>query len=109
VPAIPPPPWVMALAAELVKEFMARMLAACSTHPEIEITSWYRDGVDNLRVGGDPVSQHLLGLAVDAVVDDPAHLVAAAQAAGLVAVDEGDHVHVQMFPAADNPVRRILV
>lgn len=48
-------------------------------------------------------SQHLLGFALDLVTPRPAALVRGLNAAGLFAVDEGDHVHVQAFRAGQLP------
>lgn len=66
----------------------------------LEPTSWWRDPISNRNVGGSPESQHLFGLAVDAAGTHDARrqLVERARAVGLVAVDEGSHVHVQAFP-----------
>ena len=66
------------------------------------VGSWWRGIAHNRSVGGHPYSQHLLGTAADFV---PARgwtnpeLVAAARRAGLIAIDEGDHVHLQLHPA----------
>jgi len=62
-------------------------------------TSWYRDAARNRSVGGSPTSQHLLGFAVDVVTSNPQRLIAAARAEGMVAIDEGDHIHIQAFRA----------
>ena len=64
-------------------------------------TSWWRSARQNERVGGDAESQHLLGLALDLVSDEPAELVASLREMGLTAVDEGDHVHVQALKAGE--------
>jgi len=45
-----------------------------------------------------PDSQHLLGLAADLVTDFPEAVAQRLDAVGLVAVDEGTHVHVQLLP-----------
>lgn len=71
-------------------------------------TSWWRSPQENARVGGDPRSQHLLGLALDIVPADTtlsslasALRAYASDALGtpFVVVLESDHVHVQRFPA----------
>src|SRR5690606_35450725 len=63
-----------------------------------QMTSGLRTPQRNERVGGVPNSQHLRGTAGDYVV--PQHQKAAfiqqAQAQGLQAIDEGDHIHVQV-------------
>ncbi len=67
-------------------------------------TSWYRTPAENVRVGGSgprgygvggPLSQHLIGLAVDLVGADAQAL----RREGLLVIDQGTHVHVQGWPA----------
>lgn len=63
------------------------------------VTSWHRSAKRNAKVGGHPNSKHLVGLAVDVVLDDPANhgeLLAACSRMGLKAIDEGDHIHIQV-------------
>lgn len=62
-----------------------------------QLTSWYRSPAKNRLVGGNPESQHQLALGTDWVTSRPLDFVRAMQRQGLVAVDEGDHVHVQAF------------
>lgn len=62
-------------------------------------TSWFRDPLQNRNVGGHPESQHLLGLAVDLVTDEPQLAVTALTGLGLTAFNEATHVHVQYWPA----------
>lgn len=62
------------------------------------VTSWWRDPATNARAGGSPQSQHLLGTALD-LVGDPQRIALVAAEAGFVVVVEGDHVHVQAWPA----------
>src|SRR5262249_13687383 len=69
-------------------------------------TSWWRSPADNLRVGGQPTSQHLKALAYD--VSGPAAAAIAAKWAlrGGSVVDERatkNHVHLQVFPAGRSP------
>lgn len=64
-----------------------------------EVTSWYRDPVQNQRVGGSPFSQHLAGFAFDVVHDRPVEFAAIADSLGFIPIIEKDHVHVQFFPA----------
>jgi len=68
------------------------------------LTSWYRTPNENRRVGGDPDSQHLVGLAFDVVPGKGSSLLALKEAeqrftqAGFHAIAESKHVHVQTFP-----------
>jgi len=63
------------------------------------ITSWWRSPTENRDVGGLPFSQHLIGLGLDFTTPDPRNVIRRIEAVGLVAVDEGDHVHVQLLQA----------
>lgn len=80
-------------------EFYEVVLKLCEIHGASQ-TSGYRTGHRNQMVGGHPHSRHMDGYAFDLVPDDHSQearraLVMAAQDAGLAALDEGDHVHVQ--------------
>ena len=66
---------------------------------DVRFTSWYRTPNFNRDVGGDPVSQHLLGLALDLRVDDPHRIRGRINDVGLHAIIESDHLHVQRFRA----------
>lgn len=63
----------------------------------VQMTSGLRTPERNAAVGGKPNSQHLRGTAGDYVVPQAqkAQFIQQAQAAGLQAIDEGDHIHVQ--------------
>lgn len=61
-------------------------------------SSFYRDPAHNQRVGGDPWSQHLVGLAADHKPASAAFRMRAREA-GLIVVNEGDHDHVQGWRA----------
>ncbi len=69
------------------------------------ITSWFRTPSQNRRVGGDPDSQHLVGLALDVIPAKGQSTLAINEAAqrfaqaGFSVVPEPTHVHVQTFPA----------
>ncbi len=70
------------------------------------VTSWVRSVDHNASVGGEATSQHLAGLAVDAVFGDPGAreaFVKEAAAAGLHLLEEADHVHVQALPKGVKP------
>jgi len=73
--------------------------------PGRTVTSFYRDPINNRRVGGARFSQHLLALAFDSVGPDDEGARAFADALGLVAIREPTHLHVQAFPAGFIPPR----
>lgn len=62
------------------------------------LTSWWRSPTVNRDAGGDPLSQHLLGFAMDLQSREDFLLAAKLNQLGLVAIEERDHVHVQLFP-----------
>jgi hypothetical protein len=74
-----------------------RNLAMLGARPGVQMTSGLRTAERNAAVGGKPNSQHLRGTAGDYVVPQAqrSQFMADAQAQGLQAIDEGDHVHVQ--------------
>jgi hypothetical protein len=81
----------------LIREFVTR--AVQTFQPGQMLTSWHRTPESNAAAGGDPESQHLFSLAADIAGpgrDFTAHL---ARRLGLYAVQEFDHVHLQLFPA----------
>ncbi len=69
--------------------------------PDLRPTSWFRDVAANVAAGGDAESQHLFALAVDGIGSRDAlrRALVIAPGLGLIPVHEGDHVHVQLFPA----------
>jgi hypothetical protein len=90
-----------------IREFFYRILWGASVYPHwIGVTSWYRDAEKNRQVGGDPVSQHLIGLGMDLTAEDLDWLRLVMDSAGLIAVEEPRHVHVQLYSASQNPLRR---
>lgn len=79
----------------------ARLIAALLG---IEVTSWYRSKEDNVRVGGNPNSFHLRGLALDFRADTSEELIERfRELTGWQIVDErtnwgtgsGPHWHVE--------------
>lgn len=71
---------------------------------EFSVTSWYRSKKHNAKVGGHPASKHLIGLGVDVVLDDPrltGQFMGAARMQNLLALDEKDHIHVQVMPGEE--------
>jgi hypothetical protein len=73
------------------------------------VTSGRRSISHNARVGGSNNSRHLLNMAVDVVLDDPKDsimiknvvysmveaFINECKRQGLIAINEGDHIHVQ--------------
>lgn len=104
-----PPPFIATPLQPWLVDFMARVrkgVAAFTSSTGVApyATNWWRSDAHNDRVGGHRYSQHLLGLAVDLVPSGygAMHYDAlrrAMAAAELVAINEGDHVHVQDAPA----------
>ncbi len=80
--------------------FLGRVVdGARESRSHVQVSSWYRDPPTNRAVGGAAESQHLLGLAIDLVSDNPVALEKALDAQGIVAIRERTHVHVQAYPA----------
>lgn len=77
--------------------FLLRVIAL-RVEIAFSVTSWFRTEMRNREKGGAAESLHLAGLAVDIVLDTPTYkefLLKRARRYGLVAIDEGDHVHLQ--------------
>ena len=72
-------------------------IAACGQ--PVHVTSWWRSVDRNRLVGGNQYSQHLVGLAADAVVRDEPGFVKCLAGHGLLGLAEGDHVHWQYWSA----------
>lgn len=86
------------------RDFRTRFNAALREVPG-RVTSFFRSVERNRQVGGSGSSQHLYGLAADVVVPRGwrARAIQRARRAGLVVIDEGDHLHVQYFRADRRP------
>jgi hypothetical protein len=69
----------------------------------VRVTSWQRSRSHNREVSGAEASQHLIATAWDVAGPDQNVYMQRAQAAGLVAINEGDHVHVQLYRAGVVP------
>jgi hypothetical protein len=77
-------------------------ISALAQTPGVQTTSLHRDPQRNADVGGVANSQHMRGTAGDFVVPQatkPA-FIAQARALGFEAIDEGDHIHVELPPGA---------
>jgi len=94
---VPPDPMLVAF-EPVYREFIRRLLFVLRSEPA-EPTSWWRSEAQNRAVGGATDSQHLFGFALDIVAARPDRIEQLAREAGLIAVVEMDHVHVQLFPA----------
>lgn len=82
------------------RDFLNRAVYAwwLAGQPPIQATSYIRTPQRNAEVGGAPESQHLIGTALD-VTGPTERFADFARQLGLVVVDEGSHVHLQLFPA----------
>lgn len=101
----PPEPIARALESVAPGIFRAFFGALGTAHRGLryQATSFWRSRQDNARVGGASDSQHLIATAVDLTYPTSKEREAAKmamRAQGLVVIDEGDHVHVQAWPAA---------
>ena len=81
-------------------EFVEKVVTLLEIYPG-SVTSWFRSHKRNKEVGGGRASWHLAGLAVDIVLDDmeESHRISMVQRArriGLDAIDEIDHVHLEV-------------
>lgn len=96
MPAIQPPPGLLATGwRPWIVDFLARVEASGIPHGVVW-TSWFRDAIENRRVGGDVWSQHQLALGLDAAHPDLGELYRwedRAEAQGLGAL-------VELGPAA---------
>jgi hypothetical protein len=66
---------------------------------DFSVTSWIRTRKHNKFIGGVTDSRHLLGLAVDVVLDEMEREVGpftvSSKQLGLQVILEGDHIHLQ--------------
>lgn len=85
----------------IYRDFWIRLVGALQGMP-VGVSSYWRDPAVNAEVNGSPNSQHLIGLGIDLVLTDPAdasQATAGLNHRGLLAFNEGTHVHVQAWPA----------
>lgn len=101
--ALQAPPRALLLSGfqPFILEFFFRLVLVLRATPGVLLTSWFRTVQANISEGGDEDSQHLFGLAADFEVPRVAlgHVLEVARGVGLIPVNEGDHVHVQLFQA----------
>jgi len=100
-----PPAQLVNAYPEFYRWLVPRLQLIARTFPNSQPTSWWRSAGRNFEVGGASRSQHLLGWAADFAGprDEARQMMLLANQIGLVAIDEGDHVHVQMFRAGVVP------
>lgn len=101
-----PPAQLVNAYPEFYRWLLPRLNLIARTFPAAQPTSWWRSSARNLEVGGAVRSQHLLAWAVDFAGprDEAMAMVELARNIGMVAVDEGTHVHVQMYPRGVVPI-----
>ncbi len=58
------------------------------------VPQWWKPAI---QVGGQEASQHLIATAWDIAGPDQYTYAARARKVGLTVLDEGDHIHVQLF------------
>lgn len=79
--------------------YFCLVVRALATTYHASVTSWWRTRARNDAVGGHTASRHMLGLGADLRPDtwtDTPRIIAAAHEAGLDAVAEAAHVHVEL-------------
>ncbi len=97
---IPPPELLRTAWFPFILNFYWKGASVFWAVPGLQVTSWFRTPERNRFEGGSTESQHLFALAWDVVAppgQEP-QVIRAALAAGLIAVREKRHVHLQMFP-----------
>jgi len=86
-----------------IRSFFGRILRSIprADASRLTVSSWYRTPSQNRSARGDPDSQHLFALGMDITGprDVLARVAKFARLAGLVAVLEGSHLHLQLFQA----------
>lgn len=100
-----PPPSIIAQRRPELEAFIGRVVRI-RFPADAALASWWRSLARNASVGGAPDSQHLIGTALDLTTRSLPLLLDEARRVGLVAIDEGTHAHLQLFPAGSSPVRR---
>lgn len=79
-------------------QFAGDFTSLAMEFPGISMTSGTRSPQRNAEVGGQPNSQHLSGTAADYAVPAPLKpaFISRAKQMGFQAIDEGDHIHLQL-------------
>ncbi len=93
----------------IIQDFTNRLIWLLAVHPG-RVTSWIRSVRANAGAGGLADSYHLDGCGADIVLDNPANnpaCVASAHILELDAIDEDDHVHVELDYRRRNANRRV--
>ena len=81
----------------LHERFLSAVLALCIAF-RFSVTSWIRTPKRNVEVGGSMRSNHLMGLAVDIVIESPDidGFILFAKRLGLKVIKERDHYHLEL-------------
>ena len=80
-----------------IGQFWERINALCGAY-DGSVTSGWRSAKHNHDVGGVQTSWHRVGMGADVVLDsefDKGPCIQHADRLGLLALDEGDHLHLQ--------------
>lgn len=104
----PPNDILQALQFYPIYLFVDVRLAISQLPGNMRITSWYRTVAHNAAVGGVADSQHLIGTGMDIAPRAVSKAMLLAQLHyDETVIDEGDHLHIQIWPAgvATNLVR----
>ena len=97
-----PPSDVRSAVGPALVDFVQRVNYVIAHTRVTGVNSWWRSVTENYRVGGDPCSQHLYGLAVDLQHSeaDASTVLGVAAAVGLVGVPiSRTATHLQYYPA----------
>ncbi len=106
----------LALIHRLGRDFVTRLSVAwwLSGRPPVRPSSYLRTPQENESVGGHRASQHLIGTAMDVVgpenrstFDGRPAFTRLLNQLGLTVLDQGTHLHVQLFPSSFKAVETI--
>ena len=101
-----PGPAAISIIQQASAAFVGALVASwfSAGQPAVGISSFFRSVAENQRVGGLPDSQHLIATAID-LTGETSPLLSHLRSRGLVVVERGSHVHVQLWPASAEAVR----